>query len=69
MAVSAREHRRERVAAGALPSSTNRRYQTMKFAKVIALGLIAAALGACASKPAPSTTTSVPTTGYVQPAK
>jgi hypothetical protein len=41
----------------------------MKFAKMIVLGLIAAALGACASKTAPSTATSVPTGGYVTPAK
>jgi hypothetical protein len=42
----------------------------MKFAKVIVLGLVAAALSACSGSK-PSTATSVPTTtgGYVQPAK
>lgn len=42
----------------------------MKFAKVIVLGLVAAALSACSGSK-PSAATSVPTTtgGYVQPAK
>jgi hypothetical protein len=52
-----------------LSASSQANTNIMKFAKMIVLGLIAAALGACASKTAPSTATSVPTGGYVQPAK
>lgn len=60
----------ERFAAGSvLRINISSQHNIMKFAKMIVLGLIAAALGACASKTAPSTATSVPTGGYVQPAK
>jgi hypothetical protein len=42
----------------------------MKFAKVIVLGLVAAALSACSgSKPSAATTVPTTTGGYVQPAK